>query len=40
MEIGAGQGPALAAIAEGHGMTVRFAQDLAGIDRVAIVAGD
>ncbi len=39
MEIGAGQGPQLAAIADTQGMTVRFAQDLAGIDRVAILAG-
>ena len=39
MEIGAGQGPQLAAIAEAQGMTVRFARDLAGIDRVAILTG-
>ncbi len=38
MEIGAGQAPAVARLAVAHGMTVRFAQDLAGIDRVAILA--
>ena len=37
MEIGAGQGPRVAGIAEAHGMTVRFAKDLAGIDRVVIL---
>ncbi len=37
MEIGAGQGPDVAAIAATNGMTVRFAADLAGIDRVAIL---
>ncbi len=39
MEIGAGQGHAVAEIAEAHGMTARFVQDLAGIDRVAILTG-
>ncbi len=38
MEIGAGQGPRIAGIGEANGMTVRFARDLAGIDRVAILA--
>jgi release factor glutamine methyltransferase len=38
MEIGAGQGPAVAELAEAHGMTIRFRRDLAGIDRVAILA--
>jgi release factor glutamine methyltransferase len=38
MEIGAGQGPAVAGIVETHGMTIRFLRDLAGIDRVAILA--
>ncbi len=37
MEIGAGQGLAVTAIAKAHGMAVRFARDLAGIDRVAIL---
>ena len=37
MEIGAGQGPAVAAIGAAHGMTVRFAEDLAGRSRVAII---
>ncbi len=37
MEIGAGQGPGVAAIAATHGMTTRFARDLAGIDRVAVL---
>ena len=37
MEIGAGQGGALATIAGAHGMSVRFAADLAGIERVAIL---
>ncbi len=38
MEIGAGQGAAVAGIAEAHGMTIRFRRDLAGIDRVAMLA--
>jgi release factor glutamine methyltransferase len=37
MEIGAGQASRVAVIGEAHGMTVGFAQDLAGIDRVAIL---
>ncbi len=37
MEIGAGQAGELAAIAEANGMSVHFARDLAGIDRVAIL---
>ena len=37
MEIGAGQAPRVAEIAEAHGMTVRFVRDLAGIERVAIL---
>jgi methylase of polypeptide subunit release factors len=38
MEIGAGQRPQVAAIGQAQGMTVRFECDLAGIDRVAILA--
>ena len=38
MEIGAGQAPPVAAIGAAHGMTVRFVEDLAGKDRVAILA--
>jgi release factor glutamine methyltransferase len=37
MEIGAGQGLRVARIAEANGMTVRFVQDLAGVDRVAVL---
>jgi release factor glutamine methyltransferase len=37
MEVGAGQSPQVATIAEKHGMAISFKQDLAGIDRVAIV---
>lgn len=37
MEIGAGQGPAVARIAEAQDMTIRFCRDLAEIDRVAIL---
>ena len=38
MEIGAGQGPAVARLAQAHGMTMRLLPDLAGIDRVAMLA--
>jgi release factor glutamine methyltransferase len=38
MEIGAGQRPQVAAIGQAQGMTIRFECDLAGIDRVAILA--